>query len=142
MMMYRRLMNLFLIFCISTICITNAYSQKFDETKIKTLFNQFNKVSPTPFNYKVLKDFLKNIKIEELKKGKKIEKECLFENFKCECIDKLKIEFDKKSNTFILSVHEEKYEKDVDWCPEHSFIGSFKINNNKVYEVNFRLVAG
>lgn len=74
MMMSRRLMNLFLIFCISTFCTTNVNSQKFDEPKIKSLFNQFNKVSPTPFNYKVLKDFLKNIKIEELKKGKKLKR--------------------------------------------------------------------
>jgi hypothetical protein len=119
-----------------------SLSQNFNTYQIKTLFDSFNKQSKTPFNYKVLEDFLKDVKIEDLKKGKEFEKEVLFENFDCECKDKLEISYDKSTKFFILQIHEASFVKDLDWCPEHSYIGFFKIKGNKIVNTEFNLIAG
>lgn len=116
--------------------------QNFNKSQIKILFEKFNKQTQTPFSYKILEDFLKDIKIEDLKKGKEFEKEVLFENFDCECMDVMKISFDKTSKTFILKINEASFVKDLDWCPEHSYIGSFEIKENKIVNTEFNLVAG
>ncbi len=54
----------------------------------------------------------------------------------------MKISFDKAAKTFILKINEASFVKDLDWCPEHSYIGSFKIENNKIVNTEFNLVAG
>ena len=89
-----------------------------------------------------MEDFLKDVKIEDLKNGKEFEKEVLFENFDCECKDRLKISYDKSTKVFILQIHEASFVKDLDWCPEHSYIGSFKIKGNKIINIVFNLIAG
>ena len=119
-----------------------SLGQNFNKSQIKILFEKFNKQTQTPFSYKILEDFLKDIKIEDLKKGKEFEKEVLFENFDCECKDKLEISYDKSTKVFILQIHEASFVKDLDWCPEHSYIGSFEIKENKIVNAEFNLVAG
>lgn len=119
-----------------------SLSQNFNTSQIKILFEEFNKQTQTPFSYKILEDFLKDIKIEDLKKGKEFEKEVLFENFDCECKDVMKISCDKTSKTFILKINEASFVKDLDWCSEHSYIGSFKFKENKIVNAEFNLVAG
>ncbi|MCU4187886.1 hypothetical protein M9Q43_01760 [Flavobacterium sp. HXWNR29] len=119
-----------------------SLSQNFNKSQIKSLFEKFNKQTQTPFSYKILEDFLKDIKIEDLKKGKEFEKEVLFENFDCECKDVMKISFDKTSKTFILKINEASFVQDLDWCPEHTYIGSFKIKEDKIVNTEFNLVAG
>lgn len=42
----------------------------------------------------------------------------------------------------MLSVSEKIFVKDLDWCPEHSYLGLFKIKNNKIVSVEFKLIAG
>lgn len=119
-----------------------SLGQNFNKSQIKILFEKFNKQTQTPFSYKILEDFLKDIKIEDLKKGKEFEKEVLFENFDCECKDVMKISYDKTLKTFILKINEASFVKDLDWCPEHSYIGSFEIKENKIVNAEFNLVAG
>jgi len=132
-----------ILFLLFTLLSCNfSSSQNFNTYQIKTLFDSFNKQSKTPFNYKVLEDFLKDVKIEDLKKGKEFEKEVLFENFDCECKDKLEISYDKSTKFFILKIHEASFVKDLDWCPEHSYIGFFKIKGNKIVNTEFNLIAG
>ncbi|MBP6039872.1 MAG: hypothetical protein KA523_06720 [Flavobacterium sp.] len=87
-------------------------------------------------------DFLKDIKIEDLKNGKEFEKEVLFENFDCDCKDRIKISYNITYGSFILEVSEATYVKDLDWCPEHSYLGSFKIKENKIVNAKFSLIAG
>ena len=140
-MMYNRFyIALFLFFAL--LSCNFSLSQNFNKSQIKILFEKFNKQTQTPFSYKILEDFLKDIKIEDLKKGKEFEKEVLFENFDCECMDVMKISFDKTSKTFILKINEASFVKDLDWCPEHSYIGSFEIKENKIVNTEFNLVAG
>jgi len=139
-MFNRFYITLFLFFALLSGNI--SLSQNFNKSQIKSLFEKFNKQTQTPFSYKILEDFLKDIKIEDLKKGKEFEKEVLFENFDCECKDVMKISFDKAAKTFILKINEASFVKDLDWCPEHSYIGSFKIENNKIVNTEFNLVAG
>ncbi|HLO74360.1 MAG TPA: hypothetical protein VK164_10525 [Flavobacterium sp.] len=140
MMSKRFYITLFLSF---TFLFCNiSLSQNFNKSQIKILFEKFNKQSQTPFSYKILEDFLKDIKIEDLKKGKTFEKEVLFENFDCECKDVMKISYDKTSKTFILKIQEATFVKDLDWCPEHSYVGSFKIKDNKIINTGFYLIAG
>lgn len=124
------------------LCCNLSLSQNFNKSQIKTLFDSFNKQSKTPFNYKVLDDFLKDIKIEDLKNGKEFEKEVLFENFDCDCKDRIKISYNITYGSFILEVSEATYVKDLDWCPEHSYLGSFKIKENKIVNAKFSLIAG
>ena len=129
---------LFFLFLSLNFC----FSQDFDETKTKMLFDKFNEQSVTPFNHKTLNAFLGAIKIEELKSGKEVEQEVLFEDFDCECKDKLKISYYKKDNSFILYIHEESYIEDLDWCPEHTYQGVFEIKNNDIINVKFKLITG
>jgi hypothetical protein len=110
--------------------------------KTKILFDKFNKQTKTPFSFKVLNDFLLNVKIEELKKGKIFQKEVLFEKFKNDCIDILELSYDEPTKSFILKVNEATFVKELDWCPEHTYLGSFKIINNKIMNTDFKLVAG
>lgn len=119
-----------------------SLSQNFNNSQIKILYKEFNNQSQTPFSHKILENFLKDIEIEDLKKGKEFEKEVLFENFDCECKDVMKISYDKTSKTFILKINEASFVKDLDWCPEHSYVGSFKIKENKIVNTEFNLVAG
>jgi len=140
--MYNRL---FLTLSISCICLfysCHTFSQSFDEVKTKILFDKFNKQTKTPFSFKVLNDFLLNVKIEELKKGKIFQKEVLFEKFKNDCIDILELSYDEPTKSFILKVNEATFVKELDWCPEHTYLGSFKIINNKIMNTDFKLVAG
>ena len=131
-----------LFFSFTLLSCNFSLSQNFNTSQIKILFEEFNKQSQTPFSYKILEDFLKDIKIEDLKKGKEFEKEVLFENFDCECKDVMKISYDKTLKTFILKINEASFVKDLDWCPEHSYIGSFEIKENKIVNAEFNLVAG
>lgn len=117
-------------------------SQDFDATKTKVLFEEFNKLYKTPFDQNTLNAFFKEIKIENLKSGKEIEKELFFENVETNCKDKLKISYHKESNGFVLNVYEKTFVEDLDWCPEHLYFGTFKIKNNKIIKVTFKQVAG
>ena len=54
----------------------------------------------------------------------------------------LKISYDKTSKTFILKINEASFVKDLDWCPEHSYIGTFEIKEDKIINTEFNLVAG
>lgn len=140
-MMFSRLF-ISLFFSFTLLSCNFSLSQNFNTSQIKILFEEFNKQSQTPFSYKIFKDFLKDIKIEDLKKGKEFEKEVLFENFDCECKDVMKISYDKTSKTFILKINEASFVKDLDWCPEHSYIGTFEIKEDKIINTEFNLVAG
>lgn len=140
MMFNRFYITLFLTFTLLSCNL--SLGQNFNKSQIKILFEKFNKQTQTPFSYKILEDFLKDIKIEDLKKGKEFEKEVLFENFDCECKDVMKISYDKTLKTFILKINEASFVKDLDWCPEHSYIGSFEIKENKIVNAVFNLVAG
>jgi len=140
-MLFNRIFIILFLSCTLLSC-NLSLSQNFNKSQIKTLFDSFNKQSKTPFNYKVLDDFLKDIKIEDLKNGKEFEKEVLFENFDCDCKDRIKISYNKTYSSFILEVSEATYVKDLDWCPEHSYLGSFKIKENKIVNAKFSLIAG
>ena len=120
----------------------SGFSQNFNKTQIKTLFDTFSKQSQTPFSYKVLENFLKDVNIENLKKGNVFEKEVLFENFDCDCKDKMQISYDKSTKVFIIQIYEAIFVKDLDWCPEHSYIGSFKIIDDRIVNTKFNLIAG
>lgn len=130
------------IFSFALLNSNSSNSQNLNKSQVKTLFDNFNEQSQTPFKYKVLEDFLNDVKIEDLKKGNVFEKEVLFENFDCECKDVMKISYDKTSKTFILKINEASFVKDLDWCPEHSYIGTFEIKENKIINTEFNLVAG
>ena len=69
------------IFSFALLNSNSSNSQNLNKSQVKTLFDNFNEQSQTPFKYKVLEDFLKEVKIEDLKKGNVFEKEVLFENF-------------------------------------------------------------
>ena len=70
------------------------------------------------------------------------EKEVLFENFDCDCKDKMQISYDKSTKVFIIQIYEASFVKDLDWCPEHSYIGYFKIIVDRIVNTKFNLIAG
>ena len=140
MIFNRFLITFFLTFAL--FYCNSGCSQNFNTSQVKTLFDAFNKQSQTPFSYKVLEDFLKDVNIENIKKGNVFEKEVLFENFDCECKDKMQISYNKSTKVFIIQIYEASFVKDLDWCPEHSYIGTFKIKDNKIFNTKFNLIAG
>jgi hypothetical protein len=130
------------IFSFALLNSNSSNSQNLNKSQVKTLFDKFNEQSQTPFKYKVLEDFLKDVKIEDLKKGNVFEKEVLFENFDCDCKDKMQISYDKSTKVFIIQIYEASFVKDLDWCPEHSYIGTFKIIDDRIVNTKFNLIAG
>lgn len=134
----------FILFLFSFVLLNSnsSTSQNLNKSQVKTLFDTFNKQSQTPFKYKVLEDFLKEVKIEDIKKGNVFEKEVQFEDFDCDCKDKMQISYDKSTKVFIIQIYEASFVKDLDWCPEHSYIGSFKIIDDRIVNTKFNLIAG
>ena len=140
-MIFSRFLIMF-IFSFALLNSNSSNSQNLNKSQVKTLFDNFNEQSQTPFKYKVLEDFLNDVKIEDLKKGNVFEKEVLFENFDCDCKDKMQISYNKSTKVFIIQIYEASFVKDLDWCPEHSYIGSFKIIDDRIVNTKFNLIAG
>jgi len=118
--------------------------EKFEKDAVGKLFAELKKQNnfESDLTENILFEFLKNVNIVELKNGKEIEREFLFENFKCDCRDKLSITYSKENNRFELKVYESYFEKDLDWCPETSYFFSFQLDKNKIKEVKLDQIAG
>ena len=118
--------------------------EKFEKDSIKKLYKSLKEHSEFESDLKEnsLVQFLHNISIPELKKGRKVESESLFENFKCDCRDKLSISYSKEKELFELKIDESFFEKELDWCPETTYVFSFKMENNKITEVKLHQIAG
>lgn len=130
---------LFLIFHLGS---CQSHKVTFDENLKKELFNKLNAKEKTSFSYKNLSDLLSLTTISGLQQGAIIEKEFLFEDFKCNCNDKMTLSYDKEKELFVLLIYEESYEKGLDWCPESSYSYSFRIVGNKVTAVKKAFIAG
>lgn len=114
----------------------------FDQDLNKSLYEKLNSEFEIHFSLKDLNSVLNGVKIGELKKGKEIEKVMLFENFKCDCYDKIKISYSQSENRFILFIYEEAFVEDLDWCPESSYCFSFNLKNNKIIDLRMDFIAG
>lgn len=112
----------------------------FDQNLVQQLYNELKSNFEIGFTQKHLNSALIGLKISELKKGKEFEKEMLFENFKCECYDNIKISYSE--NRYRLWIYEEFYEKDLDWCPESNYSYSFTIANDKITDLKLDFMAG
>ncbi|WP_320815370.1 hypothetical protein [Flavobacterium sp.] len=117
-------------------------NELFDQDLNKSLYKKLNSEFKIHFSLNNLNSVLNGVKIEELKKGKEIEKEMLFENFKCDCYDKIKISYSQSENRFILFIYEEAFVEDLDWCPESSYYYSFDVKNNKIIDLRMDFIAG
>lgn len=118
--------------------------EKFQENTIKKLYVELkkNKEFESDLTENILIEFLENVNISEIKQGKEIEKKLIFENFKCSCLDELKITYSKKNNRFELRIYEEFFEEDIDWCPETTYFFSFKIQDEKILELKLEGISG
>lgn len=114
----------------------------FETSLIESLYGSLKSQFDIDFEKNHLNDLLQNVNIERLKNGLQIEKDFLFENFDCDCFDKMKISYSVKDRRFVLWVYEEYYDKDLDWCPESSFSYSFIIEENKITDLRHDFMAG
>lgn len=130
---------LFLVFQFGS-CQTNKHP--FNESLKKDLFDKLNAKEKTSFSYKNLSDLLSLTNINDLEIGAVVEKEFLFENFKCNCNDTMKLSYNREKQLFVLLIYEKSYEKDLDWCPESAYSYSFKITDNKISNVKKEFIAG
>lgn len=117
-------------------------SEIFDDEIITSLYEKLNSEFDIDFNQNHLESILKNRDILSLKEGEEFEKEMLFEDFKCDCLDKIRISYNEADDRFILWVYEEFYEADLDWCPESSYSYSFQIANHKITDLKLDFMAG
>ena len=119
-------------------------NENFEKKTVEKLYAELKKQNnfESELTENTLFKFLKNVNIAELKAGKKIDQEYLFENFKCDCRDKLSIAYSLENNRFELKIYEEFFEKDLDWCPETTYFFSFKLENNQIKEVKLEQIAG
>jgi hypothetical protein len=114
--------------------------RKFDQNLVEQLYNNLKSNFEIDFKQKHLNNVLDGVKISELNDGKEFEKEMLFENFNCECYDKIRISYSDKR--YILWIYEAFYEKDLDWCPESSYSYSFTIVKDKITDLKLDFMAG
>lgn len=117
---------------------------KFEKDAIKKLYSSLQKFKEfeSDLEETTLVQFLNNVKISDLEKGKEVENEFLFENFKCDCNDKLSILYSNEKQQFELKIDESYFEKELDWCPETTYIFSFKMENDEITEVKLIQIAG
>ncbi|WP_156109273.1 hypothetical protein [Polaribacter sp. Hel1_85] len=115
-------------------------SIKFDNNLVEKLYKNLKSNFEIDFELSHLNNALNGIKMSELKNGKIFEKEMLFENFNCECYDKITISYSE--NRFLLDIYEEFFEKELDWCPESSYRYSFKIVNKTISDLKLDFMAG
>ena len=120
----------------------NQQKEIFDQNLINSLYGELKSKFEIDFSRKHLTSLLNGISVTELKNGKEFEKEMLFEVFKCECYDKIKISYSQSESRFILFVYEEFYEEELDWCPESSYSYSFGIKNLKIVDLKLDFMAG
>ncbi|MDG4716197.1 hypothetical protein [Winogradskyella marincola] len=115
-------------------------SLEFDKNLIEQLHKNLKSNFEIDFELNHLNNALNGIKLSELKSGKVFEKEMLFEDFECECLDKITISHSE--NRYLLDIYEEFYEEELDWCPESSYRYSFKIADNKISDLKLDFMAG
>jgi hypothetical protein len=136
--------KIILVSFIFTFLISCEINSNFEKASIENLFKELKKNSEfeSELSEKILVEFLYKVDISDLKNGKSIEKEFLFEDIKCNCKDKLSISYNKENQRFELNIYEEFFEEDLDWCPESSYLFSFKFENNKISDVKLLNLAG
>ena len=137
----RKLISACIILILSASCASN---EKFKKKTVENLYNELKKENEfkSDLTQTILLQFLKNVNISALKKGQKFEHEYLFENFDCECQDNLSISYSTENNRFELTIYEESFEKDFDWCPETTYVFSFLLDKNQIKELKLDLIAG
>ena len=117
-------------------------SEIFDDEIITSLYEKLNSKFDIDFKQNHLESILKNRDILSLKKGEEFEKEMLFEDFKCDCIDKIRISYTGVDDRYTLLIDEEIYVANLDWCPESSYSYSFQVVNNKITDLKLDFMAG
>lgn len=122
-------------------CSTNNV---FDENEVIKLYLEIKNDNnlDSELSEQILLDFFKEVSIFDLKKGKTFEREILFEDYNCDCIDRISILYNKSTSRIELNVYEEFFEKDLDWCPETSFMFSFKLEKNNITDIKLEFIAG
>ena len=136
--------KLFFGFSILILLSSCNLNKKFEKHTVEKLYVELKKEKnfESDLNETMLFEFLKNVNIAELKKGKKIEQDYFFESFKCDCQDKLSISYSNENNKFELNIYEESFEKDLDWCPETTYLFSFQIESTEIKNVMLEQIAG
>ena len=119
---------------------SNLQIVKLDRDLIDKLYENLKSNFEIDFELSHLNNALNGIKLSELKSGKVFEKEMLFEDFECECLDKITISYSE--NRYLLDIYEEFYEKELDWCPESSYRYSFKITDENISDLKLDFMAG
>jgi len=139
----RLLLPLLSLFILSSCSLTEEpETSTFSPSLIQSLNLKLSKQFEIDFQETHLVELLNGINLEELKNGKEYEKEFLFEDFECDCFDKIKISYSNQDGRFNLWVYEEFFEEGLDWCPESSYSYSFKIDNNKIVDLQLDYMAG
>ena len=117
-------------------------NQKFDQKLIASLYQQLAAKFEIDFSQKHLEIVFLDAEITDLKEGREISKELLFEDFSCNCLDQIKLSFEPENERFVLWVYEEFFEEDLDWCPESSYSYSFQIMNGEIRDLKLDFMAG
>ena len=134
----------FLFLCSFLLTLSCTSNNNFDEAEIVKLYHEIknNNGLDSDLSEQILLNFFKEVSISDLKNRNSFEKELFFEECKCYCKDKLSISFNKSTELFELNVYEEFFENDLDWCPETSFMFSFKLEHNNISNIKLEFIAG
>lgn len=137
------LLPLLSIFILSSCSLTEEPgTSNFSPSLIQSLHLKLSEQFEIDFQESHLIELLSGINLEELKNGKEYEKEFLFEDFQCDCFDKIKISYSSQDDRINLWVYEEFFEEGLDWCPESSYSYSFIIENNDIVDLQLDYMAG
>lgn len=120
----------------------SAKSELFDEEIITALYAELDAEFYIGFKQSHLEILLRNRDMMSLRAGEVFEEELLFEDFECDCLDKMRVSYAKADKRFVLWIYEEIYEADLDWCPESTYSYSFQIENHKVTDLKLDFMAG
>jgi hypothetical protein len=121
----------------------NSDPDTFNHVLVADLYEKLAGESPVSYSREHLALAVQGIGLADLKAGKEVEKEILFEeNCNCNCYDKIRIAYDAERQRYVLHIYEEFYEPDMDWCPESSWQYSFNIEDNQIIDLNLDFMAG
>lgn len=121
---------------------SNVKSETFDDEIIASLYEKLDSGFEIDFKQPHLESLLRNRDIMSLREGQEFEKEMLFEDFNCDCLDKIRISYSQADDRFNLWIYEEFYTADLDWCPESSFSYSFQIVDHEIIDLKLDFMAG
>ena len=109
---------------------------------VLSLYDSLKKEFQIEFRLIDLQTLFKKVNIEQLTQGESFSNRFLIEEFECDCLDELVLSYDQSTQYFNLVINETIYVEGLDWCPEHTKVFGYQVNDGEIQSLNLLAEAG